>query len=190
MKRKPASARSSSVFTVESLDRRLLLSAVPTLVKDINPATDGSSPPDAVDVNGTLYFAASENGSGHENLWKSDGTPAGTVRVKDFNPSTPGAYSTLTLLTAVNDRLFFTAPDPDGTNNELWTSDGTDAGTHRVKDISPGNFSSDPYWLTSFNGSLYFTATTDSRGRELWKSDGTEAGTVRVRDIFPGANGS
>ena len=37
------------------------------------------------DVNGTLFFTSFESGSGRE-LWKSDGTAAGTVLVKDVNP--------------------------------------------------------------------------------------------------------
>ena len=40
---------------------------------------------EAPDVNGTLFFAADDGGHGRE-LWKSDGTAAGTVLVKDINP--------------------------------------------------------------------------------------------------------
>ena len=47
-------------------------------------------------------------------------------------------------MTAVGDTLFFTADD--GVNgNELWKSDGTEAGTVLVKDINPGSGSSSPY---------------------------------------------
>ena len=65
-------------------------------------------------------------------LWKSDGTAAGTVMVKDINPGS-GNSAPLSL-TNVNGKLYFAANDgADG--DELWKSDGTAAGTLMVKDI-------------------------------------------------------
>ncbi len=155
---------------------------------------------DLVNVDGTLFFTANDGIHGYE-LWKSDGTAVGTVMVKDIFPGTTNSYgypltsSNPTYLTNVNGTLFFTADD--GTNgNELWKSDGTDAGTVMVKDINPatGTYNdgypkrgdSNPTDLTNFNGTLYFSATDGTNGYELWKSDGTTAGTVMVDDIFPG----
>src|SRR5206468_1855806 len=87
--------------------------------------------------------------------------------------------------------LFFSADD--GSNGqELWKSDGTQAGTVLVKDIDPGAGSSDPSFLTGVNGTLFFAnfSGDGSNGVELWKSDGTAAGTVLVKDIVPGAGSS
>src|SRR5947208_6177556 len=83
-----------------------------------------SNPSGLVDVNGTLFFSADGgvNGSG---LWKSDGTPAGTVLIKAIYPSQ---------LVNVNGTLFFVASDVID-NGELWKSDGTTVGTVRVKEI-------------------------------------------------------
>ena len=73
---------------------------------------------------------------------------------------------------------------------ELWTSDGTQAGTVLVKDIKPGRASgSFPSYLTAVGGRLFFTADDGKHGQELWRSDGTRAGTVLVKDISPGAGG-
>ena len=58
-----------------------------------------------------------------------------------------------------------------------------------VKDINPGGDSSS-YYLTEFNGALYFQAINGTNGSELWKSDGTAAGTVMVKDIYTGAGQS
>jgi ELWxxDGT repeat protein len=84
----------------------------------------------------------------------------------------------------VNGTLFFRADD--GTNREeLWTSDGTAAGTALVKDINPAG-SSVPARLTVMNGTLFFSAHDGGTyGTELWRSDGTAAGTVLVEDINP-----
>ena len=134
-------------------------------------------------VNGTLFFDATDGTTG-EALWKSDGTDAGTVLVKDIFP---GGASGLKEFVNVNGTLFFQAND--GTHGyELWKSDGTAAGTVMVKDIYPGSTSSILKVGTSYNGSVYFSASDGTaNGYELWKSDGTSAGTVMVRDINPGA---
>jgi ELWxxDGT repeat protein len=88
----------------------------------------------------------------------------------------------------VNGRIYFAASD--GTDTELWGSDGSEAGTRLVKDIYPGAGAGAPANLTAFNGKLYFTANDGSHGHELWVSDGTEGGTVMVKDINPTINGS
>src|SRR6185369_139126 len=92
-----------------------------------------------------------------------------------------------TELTAVGNTLYFSAA-ANGSDRELWKSDGTAAGTVLVKDIRPGGTGSSPFQLTDVNGTLYFTAADGTNGRELWKSDGSAAGTVLVKDIHPGGD--
>jgi ELWxxDGT repeat protein len=106
------------------------------------------------------------------------------VRVKDINPSTGSLVSDLTVFGAA---LYFSADD-GVSGPELWKSDGTEAGTVRVKDINtaPGAGSA-PNALTVFNGALYFSANDGVTGRELWKTDGTDAGTTQVKDLCPGS---
>src|SRR6266545_454556 len=155
-----------------------------TLVKDINPGAGGSDPAFLTDVNGTLFFSASDGGFfDNRELWKSDGTPAGTVRVKDIRP---GPFeSNPSGLTRVGALLYFAADDGSG-GSELWKSDGTPAGTVRVKDIRPGPFGSAPFALLDVGGSLFFIADDGSHGAELWTSDGTPAGTHMVVDMNVG----
>jgi ELWxxDGT repeat protein len=57
-------------------------------VKDISPGSGWSSPGDLAAVGDTLYFRASDGATGYE-LWKSDGTQAGTVQVIDLSPGSP-----------------------------------------------------------------------------------------------------
>lgn len=163
----------------------------PVLVKDIRTGA-GSNPNDFVNVNGQLYFTA-DNGVNGRELWKSDGTAAGTVLVKDIVAGFSG--SNPQYLTNVNGTLFFLA-ETAANGRELWKSDGTVAGTILVKDINPGSASGFPNssWhtgsLTNVNGTLFFTVDNGVNGIELWKSNGTAAGTVLVKDIYPGLSSS
>src|SRR6266545_6622960 len=124
-------------------------------VKDINLGPGGSDPFGFTVFNNALYFAANDGTSGHE-LWKTDGTEAGTVRVKDINPGAGGsAHFSSFGLTVFNNALYFLAND--GTSGmEFWKTDGTEAGTVRVKDINLGPGDSDPFGFTVFNNALYF----------------------------------
>ncbi|MGL5094648.1 MAG: ELWxxDGT repeat protein, partial [Planctomycetia bacterium] len=134
-----------------------------------------------VNVNGTLFFTANNGANGFE-LWKSDGTAAGTVQVKDiFSGSTNSNAGSLTNVDGV---LFFSADD--GVNGrELWKSDGTSAGTVMVKNFGSGATSGNVGSLANVGGFVYFSADDGATGQELWKSNGTSAGTVLVADIRP-----
>jgi ELWxxDGT repeat protein len=160
------------------------------MVKDIVPGEGGSAPSDLTNVNGALYFGANDGKNGSE-LWKSNGTAAGTKMVKDIDHGEDGSGPSD--LTNVNGTLYFVARDGVGVGahgNELWKSDGTAAGTVMVKDIDPGPNGSSTGNLKNVDGTLYFRAHDATHGDELWKSDGTAAGTVMVKDINPGSGNS
>ncbi len=160
-------------------------------IKDINSGNgDGISDFDEdnyIVVNNTLYFRAFTSFQGRE-LWKTDGTEAGTVPVSDINPfgnSSPHNFI------EIDGTIFFSAED--GTSGrELWKTDGTTDGTALVKDFFPGGEDdsgiSSNVEFVDYQGTLFFAANDGEHGRELWKSDGTEAGTVMVKDIYPNTN--
>jgi ELWxxDGT repeat protein len=109
---------------------------------------DYFEPSNLTNVNGMLYFQAYSRQTGRE-LWKSNGTAAGTVLIKDINPGIGNSDSFN--FTNVNGTLYFVANN--GTQgHELWKSNGTAAGTVLVKDIVPGSSGSSPYNLTNVNG--------------------------------------
>jgi ELWxxDGT repeat protein len=134
------------------------------------------------DAGSQLYFVGYDAAAGSE-LWRSDGSAAGTFRVKDIN--TGDASSSPSEFTTVGNMLFFVADD--GSNGrELWKSDGTETGTVLVQNIKPGSLGSNPHSLTGIGDTLYFVVDDGATGQELWQSDGTASGTRRVTDLGTG----
>jgi ELWxxDGT repeat protein len=131
---------------------------------------------------GTVFFGLREADAGVE-LWKSDGTPAGTVRVADILPG--AGSSNPHQLTPAGDRLYFVANDGIH-GDEPWVTDGTSAGTHLVADLLPGADSSHPDSLVAVGSTLLFSATDGVHGVEAWRTDGRALGTRMLQDIAPG----
>lgn len=158
------------------------------LTKDINTATVGSypynNPANALAnfavLNNISYFAANDGIHGAE-LWRSDGTAAGTYLVKDIIPGNDSGAAVNGLI-AANGLLFFAASTNDN-GVEPWVSDGTEQGTHLLMDIYPGSYGSYPNQFVNVNGSVFFSVSTYGYNNQLWKTNGTEAGTVLVKDI-------
>jgi ELWxxDGT repeat protein len=77
---------------------------------------------------------------------------------------------------------------------ELWSTDGTRAGTSRLLDIYAGTVGSDPDSFVTLSGpggkQAFFFATSPEHGREPWITDGTLSGTRLLRDIAPGPRSS
>ncbi|HEX2972060.1 MAG TPA: ELWxxDGT repeat protein [Tepidisphaeraceae bacterium] len=158
------------------------------MVKDILPGAAGSEPFNFVNVNGTLYFLTRypedrDGGVYYARLWKSDGTAEGTVQVSDSRISITSFDGMGTPLGSIDNAIFFTARDSNGTV-ALWRTDGTPAGTTVVKDHLAGS------GFVNVNGTLFFQGYDREHGDELWKSDGTPEGTVLVKDINPAGDRS
>ncbi|NMO13949.1 HYR domain-containing protein [Pyxidicoccus fallax] len=112
-----------------------------------------------------LYFGRSGA------LWRTNGTEAGTVELPAFSPD---------WMMPVGQSLFFEAQDELG--REPWVSDGTREGTRRVKDLLPGEESSNSEPLGVVNGRLLLASIQVDRRVALWSSDGSEAGTVLLAE--------
>lgn len=138
-------------------------------------------------VDGNVYLGV-VNSAGLAELWKTNGTAAGTLRLAVVGSQGEGGGllpSIVDSITPLGSSIFFIASNTTH-GLELWKSGGTPSSTAQLKDIWPGAASSYPQYLTSLNGTLFFTADDGTHGRELWKSNGTAAGTVMVRDFLEG----
>lgn len=159
------------------------------LVRDVRTGPGSSFPDALVAMDDALFFVADDGEHGRE-LWRSDGTTAGTLMVADINPGRSDAFPYNDRLVVLGGRVFFGADDGRG-GAQLWQSDGTAEGTVLVEDVDPGKpFRGGVRHLVAVDGTLYFMVTTGVETAEgldgsdrLWKSDGTTAGTVAVTDL-------
>jgi ELWxxDGT repeat protein len=164
---------------------------------------DAYNPTDFPVIGGRALFSVVTASIG--GIWSTDGTFAGTSRVKSgylgnavvangnvyagssegFTKTDGTVEGTIVLapngqsLAAAGSKVFFDSFDDAQGHTELWVTDGTPAGTKMVKDI----YAIDG---VAVGGSLFFFADDGEHGRELWCSDGTEAGTRLVKDLAPG----
>ncbi|PQJ80055.1 T9SS type A sorting domain-containing protein [Polaribacter porphyrae] len=158
------------------------------LVKDINSGADSSfsqfSNVEPVILNNEIYFEAN-NGTDGVELWKSNGTEAGTIMVKNVNTNNSiengkGLFGGLVLL---NNKIIFEAFNTN-TNRELWITDGSSAGTTILNDNNPGiGWGAYLDDAVVINGNLLFNGSNGNNGFEIWKTDGTALGTSQVKNI-------
>ncbi len=161
------------------------------LLRDFGPGPFSAMGDDAQLVrlgNHVLFAVASQTDGG---IYRTDGTAAGTRRIRYLANAAFGWQHTY----SDGNRVWFRSYEP-GFGIELFVTDGTNTGTHRVADINPGRGSSaDPYnshfgSLASYQGLTWFSADDGVHGYELWVTDGTAAGTRLFLDIVPGPEGS
>lgn len=166
-----------SLFTAFQSKAQVVL-GITEKVADIYPTVnDGSYPLYFASHNNDILFSA-VNSDGRE-LWKTDGTTAGTVQIMDLNPGP--SFSSPRGFKMMNGDLYFIATN--GTAILLWKTDGTTSGTQQIgtEDIQDGIY---PY------NSLLLFSSNGPNGYELWTSDGTASGTSELIDLNPGSNSS
>ncbi|MCB1037250.1 MAG: hypothetical protein KDD47_25700, partial [Acidobacteria bacterium] len=114
-------------------------------------------------------------------LLETDGSAAGTQEVVDFSDLSTSSVSNLE---SNGERLFFIDSPAEDSRCDLWTSDGTAAGTRllgtiRLEDSCSGN----DHDITPvvLGGSTLILSEGSSYPTEIWRFDSAEAGLDRVR---------
>jgi ELWxxDGT repeat protein len=156
-----------------------------TVVSEIN-ATGNDNVAGLTTFGGFVYFAATDGVNGRE-LWRTDGTSAGTTLVADINPGS-GDSTPLGLVVA-GGKLYFTASTP-AFGRELYVSDGTASGTVRLADLRAGvanGLATSPAY-GELGGRLLFAGSGTTIGNEPFSTDGTIGGTTLIRDIRTNVN--
>ncbi len=151
-----------------------------------------------VGYNGKLYFSArTSDVSGYE-LYAADGTVFGFQQVKNLNPGSLNqgdGVSPYFNAKIFNNRLYFWGFDP-ASGHELWSTDGTTAGTSllantnasNLASINPAFYNSDPFFI--YGGKMYYANNDGINGKEPWVTDGTTAGTQLLANLAPTSQGS
>ena len=161
------------------------------LVKDIYPGPGdglGFLQPEFGGLGNYVYFRGWDGiGAGHgAELWRSDGTEAGTTLVKDLlggpTHSNPEGFAN------VGNRLVFrTDPPLSPPSQDLWRTNGTAAGTWPLMTF-PGEKGviTDP---VSIGDAAVFWVDDGSGKTSLWRANGSSSGTFQV-DPDPAASSS
>ncbi|MEJ0032230.1 MAG: ELWxxDGT repeat protein [Bacteroidota bacterium] len=150
-------------------------------LKDINPTGPSYVRPiqfynSATVVDGNVFYFNADDGVHGGELWRSDGTEAGTVLVKDINPGNGPSYPVYST-EAIAGRIFFFADD--GVHGyEPWRSDGTTERTVMIQDLNPGKDGSmvtdnpSSSITTIYKDKVFFIANAPSLGAEqIWWHD-------------------
>ena len=138
---------------------------------------------DAAVLGDLLLFPASDDpvgappGSHGYELWRTDGTAAGTFMLAELIPgadpqnSTPSNFKSFGSLVLFND-----------TAGNMWRTDGTAAGTFMLAPLRFGP-------ATALGDQILFVGADATSAAGLWRTDGTVAGTVLLQAFGAPAQG-
>jgi ELWxxDGT repeat protein len=148
---------------------------------DSNDVGEGGN---LTNVDGTLFYTTNRTlNSQFPQLWSTDGVPGHAVQLGAL-PS-GGASAAMA---GLNGKLYLLIQNSDANRYELWSSNGTVAGTNVLLALpqAQNRFESQFLQLVEAGGRLFFTADDGQHGIELWTSNGTPQGTRLVRDLIAG----
>lgn len=160
----------------------------PVYLGNLNGGSADSPVQEAMEFAGELWLSAGQGLDGPE-LWKSDGTVAGTILVADLQPGSFG--SNPKLLGATSQRLWLSA-STQALGRELYAVESALTGAQLISDLNPGSgsgFLGDQAGVLP-NGTLVFSGSDGLTEEELFISDGTPLGTVLLADLSSGSEGS
>ncbi len=109
-----------------------------------------------------------------DEMWFSDGTGVGAP-IKEFDDLTYNVG--FSRVGALDGEAYFSADD-DGNGFDVWRTDGTAAGTVKVRNFDMT--SAVPFFAGEHAGFLYFVADDGTTGRDLWRTSGTGASKVEL----------
>lgn len=153
------------------------VSRAQTLLADINPGGTDSLPGAWIDATSATVFVTRSGAatSGEHELWRSDGTAAGTQPVEPLFFHWP-FRTPIPLVRLGNEVLYRAMHQTQG--RELWITDGTPGDARSLGDLNPGPESTDFHFPVVSEGRAWMgTWRSAGGGNGLLVTDGTAAGT-------------
>lgn len=130
-----------------------------------------------------FYFPMQSPTTGIE-LWKTDGTAAGTAPAPEAKAGSPSPFSFFSVV-EMGGELFF-ATEGAAVGHEVHVLRGESGAVEVLKDVTPGTAHTLRVLMAATEDQLFFRHEPDDFTTELWVSDGSEAGTrlVRLFDLY------
>lgn len=128
-------------------------------------------------VGNSVYFIT-RNFNYNIEIWKTDGTSAGTLKLTELPSNTFPEK-----LFSFNNDLFFSVSSSQ-IFPQLWK---LDTRLNLINNITNILIKSD---FSIYNDKIFFSSNNESNGWEIWESDGTPEGTKQFLDIIPGSTNS
>ncbi|MFN0175185.1 MAG: T9SS type A sorting domain-containing protein [Saprospiraceae bacterium] len=150
------------------------------LVKDCKPGITSTFPKELTTSDNLVYFWG--GGTVPRELWRSDGTEAGTFKV--FQTTSSNYYIQNASLRIIENKACFLVKKNTG-ETEFWISDGTIAGTSKATDLPPSTIDQTYFEAFVLNGKYVYLANDQQNPNLEWiATDGTSNGTEILLD-FP-----
>ena len=143
--------------------KQILLAPRERVVRPINEQFHNARDNDEIEFDGAKLYSDSQG-----RLWRRGRVPGHDLLLHEIARGS---------LTVARGALYFAS------GRQLWTTDGTPAGTRLVRDFA--TFPTGPRDLVGTRDALYFVIEESPNTLQPWRSDGTAAGTVRAADVGP-----
>jgi ELWxxDGT repeat protein len=155
----------------------------------VGPADEGGVGPTAITaLTATKFLFEGLDENGDQELYVSDGTTAGTSELTNIaGAPTPDEGDFVYAgdgMAVLNGRALFAAYDATNETVDLWTTDGTAAGTSELMVANANALEGlSPTDLTTLGNEVVFNGLDADGESGLWVSDGTAAGTHELTGI-------
>jgi ELWxxDGT repeat protein len=125
-------------------------------------------------VGNLLYFSQAHYVPSYDDLWRSDGTVAGTFKIATYyNVKNIFDYNGTAMLGILNDAGL-----------ELWKSNGTSETTAKITDMTTPTLRHYELRAYGMAGGIYYFGLEDgTHGFEMWRTNGTASGTFMIQDL-------
>ena len=167
------------------------------MVKDINTQIDSNGnnaysmlSNTAMTATDNMVIFSADDGIHGKELWKSDGTAAGTALLMDLSPGTSSngypKESSIDHMTTTGELAFFYVSSDFGAYKAAFVTDGTPEGTFAVVNSSSHGFIQSMSRFTAIGDQMYFQVNVPNTN--LYVSNGTTNGTTAITSFTGNVN--